>query len=122
MVGDSRVADSSKFKTIDRSFDVTFDVLSHHHRRYVLACLLEHGAPIALADLAEAVASHERGTAITELSDEAVQEAETALYHSHIPKLAGAGVVEYDPERTTVRLAEDVEQVERCLSLPPSEG
>lgn len=122
MVGDSRTADSSKFESFDRSFDEIFDVLSHHHRRYVLACLLEHGEPVALTDLAEAVASHEHGTASKEITDEAVTAIETALHHLHIPKLVGADIVEYDPEQTMIRLAEGAEQIERYMSLPASEG
>ena len=40
------------------------------------------------------------------------------LYHTHLPQLADLGVVEYDPERKTVRYRPD-EQVEAVLdSLP----
>lgn len=75
-----------------------------------------------MADLAEAVVSREHGTSTTDISNESVEAVESTLYHSHVPKLADAGVVEYDRERTLVRLSEDTEQLERHLSLTPSEG
>ncbi len=42
------------------------------------------------------------------------------LYHTHLPKLADHGVVEYDPERGTVRYLSD-ERLEAVVDSLPGE-
>lgn len=120
MVGESRNEDGSNPMESRQSFDMIFDQLSHPRRRCALACLLEKRGRISLADLAEEVAIREQEVPITEISAEEVREVETTLYHWHIPKLAEAGVVEYDLERALVQLAEGTEQIERFVALTPS--
>lgn len=103
------------------SLDAIFDLLAHHRRRQTLACLREHGS-LALADLAEEIACHERDQPITEIPEEKALRVYSALWHSHIPKLAENDVVEYDQEMDTVRLGENAELVERViLSDAPEE-
>lgn len=122
MVGESRNAADNGIIASRQSFDITFDLLSNRRRRCTLVCLLEQQETIPLADLAEAVAIREQGTPITEFSAEEIQEVETSLYHWHIPKLADAGVVEYEPERTLVKLTEIPDQIERFIALAPDGG
>lgn len=40
-----------------------------------------------------------------------------SLYHSHLPKLAGAGVVDYDRDRDLVTVSEDTDLLERFRVL-----
>ncbi|MDS0293053.1 DUF7344 domain-containing protein [Halogeometricum luteum] len=89
----------------DLSFDAAFDVLSNARRRYVVDCLRGRDSA-ALAALADDVAARERRA-----EDDADPDAETvavSLYHVHLPKLAEAGLVEYDSERRTAALREGV--------------
>lgn len=123
MVVDSRTAAASpSTDPAEQYVDALFDVLSRRRRRCALACLMEHTEPVALSELAREVATRENGTAAAEISDDRVRSVESSLYHSHIPKLAEVGVVEYDPERASVRFSGDPERIERLISLAPSGG
>lgn len=102
------------------SADVLFDVLAEQRRRYVLHCLREHATSMTLSDVADEVAALEHETPVDDVPAEAVERIYLSLYHSHVPKLADANVVEYDPERDTVALAENVAQVERYVENEPS--
>lgn len=86
----------------DRSFGVGFDLLANQRCQIALSCLADHSQPIALADLAEDVAVRENEASITEISKEEIQRIRTSLYHNHVPRLADAGAVEYDPDRNSV--------------------
>jgi len=92
---------------------VIFDCLSRARRRYCLHRLHNAETPIALADLAEDVANWESDRPKAEIADETIQEVALSLYHQHIPKLAEAGLVQYDQERTVVELLEYPEELDR---------
>lgn len=97
--------------------DELFDALADQRRRTVLSCLGESEVPLALADVADEVASREHDGSMTDLSDEAVRQVYLSLYHAHVPKLADANLVEYDPVGDVVALAAHArplgEQVDR---------
>lgn len=79
-------------------------VLLHEHRRFVIAYLRDHDRPIALADIARAIASWEDDSAEKlEVLDRA-ESIFISLHHRHIPKMADAGFVEYNRDRKTVAL------------------
>lgn len=112
----------------DQSLDVIFDALSDRNRRHVLTSLLDHGQEIALSDLAEDIAARPTGPSRTEVPPRASEtrtevpedrfhELTASLHHVHIPKLADAGVVEYDPERGIVRPTDAARQIEQLLAL-----
>lgn len=69
-------------------------------RRAVLAVLAEHASSMTLADLASEIATG--GTAAT--GDVDRRNLEVVLHHNHLPRLADAGLVEYDPTAHSVRL------------------
>lgn len=100
------------------SLDDIFDILASQRRRYVLHCLQEYEKPMALADLADEIAVAEYGTDIVDIPAEEVKYVYTSLYHTHIPKLADAGVVEYSQERDTVALAENAELLQPHMESP----
>lgn len=95
--------------------DVLFDVLADPRRRYALRALGESRLPMALADLADEVATRERGKPITDVSAEAVKQVYLSLYHSHVPKLVDADIAEYTQERDLVALSAGYERVEPFL-------
>lgn len=88
------------------SLDTYFKILSNQRRRQVLDCLQEYRNPMALSDLADEVAVREYETRITEIPAEKVKEIYISLYHVHIPKMADAGLVEYDQDTDLVALSE----------------
>ena len=81
-------------------------LLSSQRRLYALVCLREAGGPLTLTELAAEVTARERDVPPGELSSDNVQRTRLSLYHVHVPKLAGAGVVHYDHEASAVELGE----------------
>lgn len=101
------MGESSKYEAA--FLDVVFDVLADQRRRSVLRCLNRHKNPMALADVADEVATRETEVPITELSAQEVKRVYVSLYHKQIPKLVDAAVVRYNQDTDMVMLAEDTE-------------
>lgn len=74
-------------------------LLSSPARRAVLAVLAENASSMTLADLASEVA----GARTDALGDVDCRNLEVVLHHNHLPRLADAGLVEYDPSANSVR-------------------
>lgn len=88
--------------------DTLFSILSRERRRDALYCLQQYRNPMPLPDLAEEVARMEAETStIAEISAEDVKSVYMTLYHTHVPKMADANVVEYDQDTDSVRLTYD---------------
>lgn len=83
------------------STDVAFSVLADEHRRLAVEALFGREEPIALSDLAAAVADRDS----EESSGRSEREITTALHHVHLPKLDDADLVDYDAAATTVTAA-----------------
>lgn len=78
--------------------------LDPRRRRYVVSCLRSHVNPMALADVADEVAIRENGVPITDIPAEAVKRVYFSLYHTHVPALEDAGIVDYTQEGDLVEL------------------
>ncbi|WP_254545184.1 DUF7344 domain-containing protein [Halomarina pelagica] len=111
-----------KVTQIERSVDTYLKLLSNRRRRYALACLREHGPSIALADLADEVAVREHDAPLSEIDEEAVLRVYLSLYHSHVPKFAECGIVEYDQERDLVRIDGVPPLLERLFAVVEEDG
>lgn len=101
--------------------DTVFALLSSRRRRYVLECLREFDEPLALADLADEVATRESDAPITEIPAESVKRIYMKLYHAHVPRLVDEGVVAYDQRRDTVEPLAPVDQFAAYLELAREE-
>jgi hypothetical protein len=93
---------------IDRSCDLLRNAL----RRHVIYALRENG-PATADELAEAVVS----AGVSDCRDRVL----TSLVHTHLPKLAEAGVVEYDGPESLVSLSDGVTDLEPFLSVAAQE-
>lgn len=97
---------TSEAGVISDDVDEILVALSHHERREALNILRTAGRPLALADLAVELARK------LEDFDSKVEEKERAerskleLYHRHIPRLAEAGLLDYDEDRNVVALTD----------------
>lgn len=87
------------------SLDALFGLLADFRRRTGYLTLCSHG-DLSLPDLADEVAVAERGEALPEIDPDAVLRVYLSLYHNHVPRLAGAGLVTYDQEDDYVTLTE----------------
>lgn len=130
--GDGGTNHSSRWPRRDIPLDTIFSLLSDQHRRYALYCLNRlPGNVIELDDLVQYVAAMETNsqpkssdTNINTNIDTTIGAGSTrdsessgtdtgremnhhklavALLHSHLPKLANAGVIEYDARSGTIR-------------------
>lgn len=82
--------------------DQIFDLLRSERRRTVLRYLRDEEGPVSVVDLAERVAAREHDTTVRALASAERERVSVSLCHSHLPKLAEAGVVEYDRDRDVV--------------------
>ena len=71
-----------------------YGLLADDQRRAVIDVLADRQLPVELSDLASAVAARE---APPEGADP-VDRVTILLHHTHLPKLAGSGVLTYDPD------------------------
>jgi hypothetical protein len=102
------------------SSDDLFGVLSHHRRRCIIECLTLYGSPMTLPDLADECVVMEHQCAFDEIPAETVKRMYMSLYHTHIPKLVEADVVEYDQESDSVALGQNADQLDSRLTLTRS--
>lgn len=97
--------------------ETAFDLSSHEHRRAIVA-ILDETSPISRNRLTERVADRlddsQSGQTRIHSARTTRCRIRIALHHNHLPRLAEAGVVEYDDERGVVRLA-DSPGVADCL-------
>lgn len=82
---------STRLATADLTESEHHRLLANERRRAVLATLDDRAASVDLDDLAAQVATQEGDEADTD-------QIKITLHHVHLPKLADAGVIEYDPE------------------------
>lgn len=108
------------FQQAQSDINTTFGIFAHHRRRYALRGLRMYEDPMTLADLADEVAIRENEAPITEISAETVKRVYLSLYHTHVPKLEEAGLVQYDQDTDMVALSEradDIEQHQELLTV-----
>lgn len=96
-----------------------FGVLSHPRRRYVLYYLRDRET-VRTGELAERVAAWERDQSVDEVAGGDVERVETDLRHTHLPKLADYGLVEYDSRSDTVRYVHSPALLDEALDLTAS--
>ena len=96
--------------------ETTFDLLSSSVRRNIVATLHESG-PITRPELTAALADKEDDDA--DASADAQRRMRIALHHNHLPRLADAGVIEYDDD--TVTATPQLEVLARSLAAADGE-
>lgn len=87
----------------EREVTALFELLSNPRRRMTLQILHDHGDDIEdIHDLVDHVAAAETNTPIKQLTYREKKRLYISLYQTHVPKLAEAGVIHYDPDTGTV--------------------
>jgi len=94
------------------SIDRAFELLSREHRRRVLYYLMDNEGAASIDDIAE----HAAGA-----SDDAADAAAVGLHHTHLPRLADAGVIDYDRDTERVSLAANADRLGPYLELAARE-
>lgn len=93
----------TRYSSVTANLNTIFDLLSAARRRYLLYYLLEVDSEVA--ELEAAVnAVYKQEVAGMEPEDHVSrEEVRIELHHMHVPQLADAGVVDYDPRHGTIR-------------------
>jgi len=77
-----------------------YEVLASSRRRTVIDALADSPGPVSLESLASSVAALE--PQVDPSDDSAVQTIAVSLHHTHLPKMADYGVLEYDADANRV--------------------
>ena len=85
-----------------------YAVLTSERRRSTIAVLTDESTPVDLTTIAHGVAARETDDEPEAVPAERVERIRAVLYHVHLPKLADVGLIEYDPDATTVTDYHDV--------------
>ena len=102
------------------STNALFELLRDYRRRTAMAYLLARPNPVSLDELAVAIASTG-----DEPSEQRLARLSIDLHHVHLPKLADAGVVRYDPRSEVVEPLEfppGVEAIFDSVGNPDGRG
>lgn len=91
------------------SADDYFRLIADERRRRIVSVLAEHGGPMYTDEIAEAVVAHGDDDGSGDFDP--LEEATISLHHVHLPLMADAGVIDYDPETKRV----DVHHLESLL-------
>lgn len=88
----------------DRDPDSIFDLLRNRRRRLVCAYVVTSAEDVHELDgLADRITEWERESGAAPAQDDLRDRIVVDLHHCHLPKLADAGLVEYDARSNTVR-------------------
>lgn len=84
------------------SLDGLFEGLAHSRRRIILDALSHQLHPIHVETLAREVRARELDVTEQDVSPEQAERTAISFYHSHLPKLADAGLLSWDREDNIV--------------------
>ena len=92
-----------------------YDLLSNPRRRFVISHLRQHGDPMSVSDLSDAVAAWENDQPVEDLTDRQVKRVYVSLYQTHLPKLKEAGLLHYDQETGVVSSTSAVDELDNYM-------
>lgn len=102
-MGSDAADTGTRVPRVAEHLDLVFGLLQRARRRYVLYYLsARKDEPVDAGDLVSAIRTYETGDS-PGTDPPPRKELWIALYHTHLPRLADAGVLEYDDRRGTVR-------------------
>lgn len=105
----------------DLTRDEIFTMLSNRRRRWVLHVLKQsEEQEVDLRTLVDRISSWEYDTPADELPWKKRKRVYTALRQSHLPKLAKAGVIEYDQNQGKVTLTDEAYELQLYLEYVPA--
>lgn len=98
-----------------------FAVLANSRRRFVIAYLQARTNSMAVADVATELTKWEWDEEEAHIPKDEILSRYVSLHHLHIPKMAEAGIIEWNHDRNTVALSEASDEMLDDRSLPPVE-
>ncbi len=101
--------------------DEVYELLRNERRRYAFHYLQQVGDTVSLRDLSDQVAAWEYETAVDDLESAQRQRVYVSLRQNHLPRMAEAGVVAFDPDANTVDLAPNASNLRVYLEAVPQD-
>lgn len=98
------------------SKDTIFELLKNQRRRDALAYLKANDGEATLSDMAEFIAAKENDITVQELSSSQRKRVYIGLYQCHLPKMASAGVIDFEKNRGDITIRPLAEQLEPFLN------
>jgi hypothetical protein len=99
--------------------ELAFRMLSCRRRRHVLHYLRQNDGAATLRTLSRKIAAWENDIAPDDITYQQRVRVYTALRQSHLPKMDDGGIVEFDPDRSTVALTDAATQLDVYLDVVP---
>lgn len=96
-----------------------FDVLSQERRRCALYYLHQHSGTVELRDLVDYVTAWQYDQPLSELDADDRMCVYSALHQVHLPKLDEAGLIEYDTDKSEIRIEDELEYAQLYLEYDP---
>lgn len=97
--------------------NTVLDVCGHKHRRIVLVVLSNRQQSMSIDDLTDAVIKYNHHIPQTGVDDETVKRVHVGLRHTHLPKLADAGFIQYDDERKVAQVGREDSNLSTILAM-----
>mgnify|MGYP000512327551 CR=1 FL=1 len=119
---EKKIRDSTATGGEELSKTEIFDILSADRRQEVLQYLHRNDGGADIGELAEHIASLECGCAVSQLDSQQRKRTYVGLYQCHLPKMAKAGVVDYDDDRGRVSLNSRSSRLLRYIYLEEEES
>lgn len=93
-----------------------FRLLAHAYRRQLLAALVATDGSVTVRDVRNEIVTRETAASLADVPAADVKRISLSLRHVHVPMLADADVIDYDPNRGVIEAA-DLEAVRPLLSV-----
>lgn len=103
------------------SRDQVFDVLSNRRRRHALHYLKQRGERTPIGELAENVAAWENDTSVAGVTSSERKRVYISLLQLHLPRMADAGLVDFDKSRGVVEPLPRMFEVDVYLEVVPDD-
>lgn len=91
-------------QTTSTSLDAGLDMLSSPHRRRILLAVLDDNP-------------RDEDEFTSDAPDDELTALKTRFHHVHLPKLAAAGYIEWNPDTETIRRGPNFDEIAPLLSL-----
>jgi hypothetical protein len=92
----------------DVAADDLLELLSNRRRRYLWRALRRDGAQLDLSEASRRIAAWENGVDPADVDYAERKSVYNSLHQFHCPKMADAGLIEFDKRASTVRLASEL--------------
>jgi hypothetical protein len=115
---ESDETDSDRSTDAALTKDTLFELLKNQRRRDALAFLKATDGRTTLSDMAEHIAAKENDVPVEAINSKQRKRVYIGLYQCHLPKMADAGIIDFEKNRGTIELCALATQLDPYLDGP----